>query len=97
MSTASVASVSSFSSDQGIAALEEKAASSSTSDLAEIRRLANQHLSANQIAERLGKSVSTIIQEAVAAGINLNTSSTNGSSTSTTGNSATSNKVNVTV
>lgn len=58
-------------------------ASSNTNDLARLRTYANQHMSASQIAQRLGKSLSAIMQEASAAGINL---SAGNSSTATTGN-----------
>ncbi|MGA2026018.1 MAG: hypothetical protein ABSH17_02985 [Syntrophobacteraceae bacterium] len=57
--------------------------SSSSNDLARLRMLASQHMSASQIAQRLGKSVSAVIQEAAAAGINLSAASTSASSTST--------------
>jgi len=66
--------------------------SSKSNDLAQLKMYANQHLSAGEIAQRLGKSVSTVIQEAAAAGVNLNTAS---SSTATV-NSATGNNVNKT-
>ena len=56
--------------------------SSSSNDLARIRMLASQHMSASQIATQLGKSVSAVMQEAAAAGINLSAGSTSGSSTS---------------
>ena len=49
--------------------------SSNTNDLVKLRMYANQHMSASQIAQRLGKSVPAVMQEAAAAGINLNTPS----------------------
>ena len=49
--------------------------SSSSNDVARIRMLAGQHMSASQIATQLGKSVSTVMQEAAAAGINLSAGS----------------------
>ena len=42
--------------------------SSSTKNLAKLKMLASQHMSAGQIAEQLGISVSTVMQEAAAAG-----------------------------
>lgn len=66
--------------------------SSSSNDLTRLRMLASQHMSVSQIATRLGKSVSTVIQEAAAAGINLNAPS----SRTATGNSAIGNNVNAT-
>ncbi len=51
-------------------------ASSSSSDTNKLRLLAAQHLPLATIAQRLGKSVSTILQEAAAAGICLNADST---------------------
>jgi hypothetical protein len=70
--------------------------SSSSNDLARLRMLASQHMSASQIATQLGKSVSAVMQEAAAAGINLSAGSTSTSSTSTTGKPATGNNVNKT-
>ncbi len=70
--------------------------SSSNNDVARIRMLAGQHMSASQIATQLGKSVSTVVQEAAAAGINLSAGSAPTSSTSTTGKPATGNNVNKT-
>jgi hypothetical protein len=64
--------------------------SSKSNDLARLRTYANQHMSASEIAQRLGKSISAVIQEAAAAGINLNTPS----SSTTTGNPAIGNHVN---
>lgn len=55
--------------------------SSNSSDLAKLKRLANQNMSATAIAQQLGKSVSTIVQEAAAAGIKINS----GNSSSTAG------------
>ena len=71
--------------------------SSGSNDLARLRMLASQHMSASQIAQRLGKSVSAVIQEAAATGINLNAGSTSDSSASTTANPAIGNNVNVKV
>jgi len=71
--------------------------SSSTNDLARLRVLASQHMSASQIAQQLGKSVSAVMQEAAAAGISLSAGSASTSSTSMTGNQATGNNVNVKV
>jgi hypothetical protein len=78
-----------------------KSSSKSSNDLARIKMLASQHMSASQIASQLGKSVSAVIQEAAAAGINLSAGSTSASSsstssTSTTGKRATGNNVNKT-
>jgi hypothetical protein len=70
--------------------------SPSSNDVARLRALASQHMSASQIASQLGKSVSAVIQEAAAAGINLSAGSTSTSSTSTTGKPATGNNVNKT-
>ncbi|MGA3118542.1 MAG: hypothetical protein ABSF90_29460 [Syntrophobacteraceae bacterium] len=70
--------------------------SSSSNDLARLRMLASQHMSASQIATQLGKSVSAVMQEAAAAGISLSAGSTSTSSTSTTGKPATGNNVNKT-
>jgi hypothetical protein len=64
--------------------------SSSSNDLAKLRRLAGQHMTASQIATQLGKSVSTVVQEAAAAGINLCA----GSTSTATGNPAVGNNVN---
>ena len=57
--------------------------SSSNNNLARIKMYANQHMPASEISQRLGISVSTVVQEASAAGINLNSGS---SSTSTSAN-----------
>ena len=57
--------------------------SSRTNDLAKLMMLAGQHMSALQIAHRLGKSVSEVMEEAAAAGISLNAGSTGNSSAST--------------
>src|SRR5271157_2058917 len=51
-----------------------------SNDLARLRMFANQHLSAGQIAQRLGKSVSNVMQEAAAAGISLSSGSSSGNS-----------------
>ncbi|MGA7493263.1 MAG: hypothetical protein WB930_08545 [Syntrophobacteraceae bacterium] len=66
--------------------------SSSSNDLARLRMLASQHMSASQIATQLGKSVSAVMQEAAAAGINLSA----GSTSTATVNPATGNNVNKT-
>ena len=71
--------------------------SSSANNLTKLRMLASQHMSASQIAQQLGKSVSDVMEEAAAAGINLNADSTGDSSTSTTANPAIGNHVNVKV
>jgi hypothetical protein len=63
--------------------------SSNTNDLVKLKMYASEHMSVSEIAQRLGKSVSAVAQEAAAAGINLNTAS----SGTTTRNSATGNKV----
>ncbi len=63
--------------------------SSNTNDLVKLKMYASEHMSVSEIAQRLGKSVSAVAQEAAAAGINLNTASSN----ATTRNSATGNKV----
>ena len=57
--------------------------SSSTKNLARLKMLAGQHMSAGQIAQQLGISVSTVMQEAAAAGINLNADSSSASSAAT--------------
>jgi hypothetical protein len=69
--------------------------SSSTQNLARIKMLASQHMSASQIAGQLGISVSTVQQEAAAAGINLNAGQTSDSSPAATGNPAIGNNINV--
>lgn len=56
--------------------------SSSTNDLPELIMFSSQHMSTFQIAHRLGKSVSDIMAEAAAAGINLRAGSTSASSSS---------------
>ncbi len=66
--------------------------SSSSNDLVKLRMYVSQHMSVNQIAQRLGKSVSAVMQEAAAAGINLNTPS----SSTAIGNPAVGNNVNTT-
>ncbi len=66
--------------------------SSSSNDLARLRMLASQHMSAGQIASQLGKSVGAVMQEAAAAGINLSA----GSTSTASGNQATGTKVNTT-
>ena len=65
---------------------------SNTSDLVKLKMYANQHMSVSQIARRLGKSVSAVMQEAAVAGINLNTPS----SSTAIGNPAIGNNVNTT-
>jgi hypothetical protein len=57
--------------------------SSSTNDLAKLMMLASQHMSALQISHRLGIPVAAVMEEAAAAGINLNAGSTGNSSAST--------------
>jgi hypothetical protein len=57
--------------------------SSNNSDLTKLIMLAGQHMSALQIAHRLGIPVSVVRQEAASAGINLNAGSASASSTST--------------
>ena len=57
--------------------------SSSSNDLARLRMLASQHMSALQISHRLGIPVADVMEEAAAAGINLNAGSTGNSSAST--------------
>ena len=49
--------------------------SSSNANLTKIKTYANQHKSAAEIAQLLGISVSTVMQEASAAGVNLNSGS----------------------
>ena len=71
-------------------------ASSSTNDLVRLRMYVSERMPVSQIAQRLGKSVSAVMQEAAAAGINLNAGSTGNSSTVTTGNPAVGNNVNTT-
>jgi glutamine synthetase type III len=69
---------------------------SQTNDLAKLKMYASQHMSASQIAQRLGKSVSAVMQEAAAAGITLDTGSTGSSSSAAKGNPAVGNNVNTT-
>jgi hypothetical protein len=57
--------------------------SAKSNDVARLRMLASQHMSASQIAAQLGKSVSAVMQEAAAAGINLSAGSSSAGSTST--------------
>jgi hypothetical protein len=64
--------------------------SSSANNLAKLRTFANQHMPVSQIAQRLGISVSTVMQEASAAGINLST----GNSSRANANPAVGNNVN---
>ncbi len=66
--------------------------SSRSNGLVKLKMYASQHMSVNQIAQRLGKSVSAVMQEAAAAGINLNTSS----SSTAIANPAMGNNVNTT-
>lgn len=47
--------------------------------LNQIKMYANQHMPANEIAQRLGISVSEVMQQASAAGINLNANTANAS------------------
>jgi len=65
--------------------------SSTASNLAKLKLLASEHRSASQIAQQLGIPISTVRQEAAAAGINLNAGSTSNSPAPTTGNQATGN------
>lgn len=69
---------------------------SNTSDLARLRLYASRHMSAGQIATQLGKSVATVIQEAAAAGINLNSGSSGNSSAAKTANPAIGSNINTT-
>jgi len=62
--------------------------SSKSNDLARLRMLASQHMSAAQIASQLGKSVSAVMQEAAAAGISLSAGSSGSSSTSASSTSS---------
>ena len=55
--------------------------SSNTNDLPKLIMFSSEHMSAFQIAHRLGKSVSDVMAEAAAAGINLSAGSTSTSST----------------
>jgi hypothetical protein len=57
--------------------------SSRTNDLAKLMMLASQHMTALQISHRLGIPVADVMEEAAAAGINLNAGSTGNSSAST--------------
>lgn len=57
-----------------------KSSSKSSNDLARLRMLASQHMSAAQIASQLGKSVSAVMQEAAAAGISLSAGASSASS-----------------
>jgi hypothetical protein len=71
-------------------------ASVTSSDLAKLRLLVTQHVPLATIAQRLGKSVSAIRQEAAAAGINLNANSTSGAAPAgKTGTGAVGNSINV--
>jgi DNA-binding NarL/FixJ family response regulator len=70
-------------------------ASSSNNVVNEIKTDANEGMSASEIAQQLGVSVSTVTQEASAAGINLNNNSS-GASTANTGNPAVGANINVT-
>ncbi|MDR3569231.1 MAG: hypothetical protein P4L43_14480 [Syntrophobacteraceae bacterium] len=49
--------------------------SSSNDTLTKIKMYANQHMAPADIAQRLGLSVATVVQEASAAGVNLNSGS----------------------
>ncbi len=69
-------------------------ASSSSNVVSQIRMYANEGMSASQIAQRLGQSVSTITQEASAAGVKINNGSS-GASTANTGNPAVGGNINV--
>jgi hypothetical protein len=69
-------------SPEAVPASAEKS-SSSDDDLTKLIFLASQHLSALQIAYRLGIPVTVVRQEAASAGINLSAGSTSDSSTST--------------
>ncbi len=71
--------------------------SSSNSDLARLKMLANEHMTASAIAQQLGKSVSAVMQEAAAAGIKLSAGSTGNSPAASTGNPAKGNNVNTKV
>ena len=50
--------------------------------LNQIKAYANQHMPASEIAQRLGVSVSAVMQQASAAGINLNANTANPSASS---------------
>jgi DNA-binding NarL/FixJ family response regulator len=63
---------------------------SSSSSLAKLKMLVAQHLSASQIAAQLGISVSTVMQQAAAAGLTI------GSASTPAGNPDVGNKVDVT-
>ena len=71
------------------------ASKASTNDQNRLRMLASQHLPVSKIAQRLGKSVSTIMSEAVSMGINLNVASSGTSSTENSGNPGTGTNVSV--
>ncbi len=61
------------------------AAKASTSDQNRLRMLAGRHLTASQIAQQLGQSVSAVMSEAAAMGINLNAAASGASSAGNSG------------
>jgi hypothetical protein len=71
--------------------------SSNADNLTKLRLLASEHLSIGEIAKQLGINVSDVMEEAEAAGVNLNAGSNGSSATSTTRNPAVGNHVNVKV
>ncbi len=66
-------------------------------NLSKLKMLASQHLTAGQIAERLGISVSAVMKEAASAGLKLSTGSTDVSSVAVTANLPVGNNVDVKV
>lgn len=73
-----------------------RSSSSASSVSTKIQQYANAGMSAAQIAQRLGLPVSTVTQDAAAAGIKLNGSSSS-ASTANTGSPAVGGNINVTV
>ena len=71
--------------------------SSNANNLTKLRLLASEHLPIGAIAKQLGITVSDVMEEAEAAGVNLNAGSNGSSATSTTRNPAVGNHVNVKV
>jgi hypothetical protein len=71
------------------------AASSNTNNPSKLKMFANQHMTASQIAERLGISVSAVMKEAASAGIKLSTNSTGVSNSAGAANPAIGNNVDV--
>lgn len=62
--------------------------SSNSNNLSQLKMYASQHMTASQIAQKLGIPISTIVQEARTAGITLNNGSSSSNSTNTAANAA---------